>query len=70
MSSFKSSVGGLGSVKFPSEVPHIEKVVVDAPFLDKGTLTCEMSSLMSGARRSASSLLMILAIPWIKLIGL
>jgi len=30
--------GGLGSVEFPSEVPHIEKVVVDAPFLDKGTL--------------------------------
>ena len=39
MSSFKSSVGGLGSVEFPSEVPHIEEVVMDAPFLDKGTLT-------------------------------
>ena len=38
MSSFKSSVGDF-SVEFPSEVPHIEEVVMDASFLDKGTLT-------------------------------
>ena len=57
-------------MKFPSEVPHIEEVAVDAPFLDKGALIWQVSSLMSGARRSASSFMMILAIAWIKLTGL
>jgi hypothetical protein len=59
----------LAFVKSFGEVLDIEKVVIDTPFLYEDTLGIGDKG-MCGLKHSASTLAMIFAMAWIRLIGL
>jgi hypothetical protein len=55
-------------MEFPREVTNVEEVVVDAASCDESALAGRDEVI--NERRSASTLVMMFAMPWIRLMGM